>query len=122
MERCALVKGVVVVNIVEYDGDVPSDFCGCSVIQSDMAQIGWTYANGEFTAPPAPTPTPIPLPAQAQSALTKTDTTVLRCYSAGVAVPADIQAYRLALRAIANGRDTTSVSLPTEPTDYPSGT
>lgn len=37
---------------------------------------------------------------QAQAALDKSDTTVLRCVSAGITVPADWQAYRVALRSI----------------------
>ena len=62
------------------------------------------------------------LKSQATQTLQKTDITVLRCYSAGVSVPADIQAYRVALRAIANGTDTTSTVLPTAPTDFPANT
>lgn len=27
---------------------------GCIAIESDVASIGWTYTNGEFTAPPVP--------------------------------------------------------------------
>ena len=57
----------------------------------------------------------------AQEALNKSDTTVIRCYSAGVAVPATWQTYRASLRAIVNGTDTTSTALPATPT-YPSGT
>ena len=56
------------------------------------------------------------LVSSAQAALTKSDITVVRCYSAGVAVPAANQTYRNALRAIVNGTDTTSTVLPSEPT------
>lgn len=57
----------------------------------------------------------------AQTALDKSDVTVVRCYSAAVAVPTAWQTYRSALRAIVNGGDTTSTSLPTVPS-YPQGT
>ena len=112
-----------ITNLIELEAGAkwsPPD--GHIVIQSDTASIGGTYANGAFTAPEQPKPKPFSLTWLAQSALTKTDTTVLRCCSAGVAVPADIQAYRIALRNIATGRDTTSTVLPTQPTDYPVGT
>ncbi|MGB7650859.1 MAG: hypothetical protein WBL62_06675 [Gallionella sp.] len=60
--------------------------------------------------------------AQAQlSKLTAPGGTVMRCYMAGIAFPADWQAYRTELLAIANGTDTTSTALPTQPS-YPAGT
>ena len=116
MENYAVIENGIVTNV--YVAEAPLNEADILVTNQG---IGWTYANGEFTAPVV-TPVIIPLSVLAQTALTKTDITVLRCYSAGVAVPADIQAYRVALRAIVNGRDTTSTVLPTEPTYYPSGT
>ena len=72
---------------------------------------------------PAPyTDAGIPLAVQAQERLDRTDITVLRCVSASVAVPADWQAYRVALRNIATGKDTTSTTLPPAPQEYPAGT
>jgi hypothetical protein len=62
-----------------------------------------------------------PLIASAQAALDRSDTTIVRCASASVAVPAAWQTYRSALRAIVNGSDTTSTQLPATPA-YPSGT
>jgi hypothetical protein len=62
-----------------------------------------------------------PLIAAAQSALDKSDITVIRCNSAGVAIPTAWQTYRAALRGIVNGTDTTSTTLPATPA-YPSGT
>ena len=62
-----------------------------------------------------------PMVAQAQKALSASDITVVRCYSAGVAVPLAWQEYRIALRDIANGSDTTSTSLPATPA-FPTGT
>ena len=59
--------------------------------------------------------------ASAQAALSRSDTVVVRCYSAAVAVPAAWQTYRQALRAIVNGSDTASTVLPAIPA-YPAGT
>jgi hypothetical protein len=64
---------------------------------------------------------PNQLPSQAQAALDKSDTTIIRCYSAGVATPTSWETYRAELRAIVNGSDTTSTSLPATPT-YPANT
>lgn len=47
--------------------------------------------------------------------------TIIRCVAAGVAVPAAWVSYVQALRAIANGTDTTSTALPVRPA-YPAGT
>lgn len=48
----------LVENIVLWDGESEwSPGEGYEAIQSDIAQIGWAYANGEFTAPPPP---PVP--------------------------------------------------------------
>lgn len=58
---------------------------------------------------------------QAQAALNATDLVCLRCYKSGVAYPTDWQTYTTALRAIVNGSDTTSTTLPTQPA-YPAGT
>lgn len=57
----------------------------------------------------------------AQTALDATDLVCLRCYKAGVTFPAAWQTYTTALRAIVNGTDTTSTSLPAQPA-YPAGT
>lgn len=35
---------------------------GNTWIAEDVAQIGWTFANGVFAAPPAPQPEPVVLP------------------------------------------------------------
>lgn len=45
----AIVDNGVVVNIAVSEEALDSNW-----IQSDVAQIGWTYENGEFIAPPAP--------------------------------------------------------------------
>ncbi len=61
------------------------------------------------------------LVSRAQAALSNTDVVAGRCFKAGVAFPASWQSYTQALRAIANGTDTTSTSLPAQP-GYPAGT
>ena len=133
MSQIALIKNGIVENVIVADiavDEMPDGFT--TIDTSSLSQqpcIGWTYANGAFTAPPAPTPTPIPLPQQAQSALTKTDTTMLRVQEAimlglTTATTADVVAfvhYRKALRAIVGGTDTTSTSLPAQPA-YPANT
>ena len=116
----------IVQNIIIWDGETEyTPPTGQTLVEAPSGtKNGATYANGVFTNPVEPTPIPvvIPLAIQAQTLLDKTDITVLRCYSAGVAVPAEWQAYRVALRAIVTGKDTTSTSLPTAPQTYPAGT
>ena len=116
----AVIKNGVVINV--YVSETALDAADA---QSDVAGIGWTYAGGVFTAPVPASLTLAQIHAalmtSAQLALDKSDTTVLRCYSAGVAVPAAWQTYRSALRAIVNGTDTTSTAIPATPA-YPSGT
>ena len=87
---------------------------------------GWTDITASW--PPAPVIVN-PLPFQAQSALTKTDASFLRTQEAitlglTTATTADVVAfvhYRKALRAIVDGTDTTSTSLPAKPA-YPANT
>lgn len=57
------------------------------------------------------------LQASAQAALDKSDITVIRCAAAQppVPVPTDLTTYRAALRAIVNGTDTISTTLPATP-------
>lgn len=57
----------------------------------------------------------------ALSALEATDKVAIRCWKANVAYPVEWQAYTEALRAILNGGDTTSTSIPAMPS-YPVGT
>jgi len=47
--------------------------------------------------------------------------TIMRCIVVGVPIPAEWSAHVIALRAIANGTDTTNVKLPVQP-PFPSGT
>jgi hypothetical protein len=59
------------------------------------------------------------LKSAASAALNQSDTVVIRCAEAGVAVPQDWKDYRSALRAIISG--TAIVALPVKPA-YPAGT
>lgn len=54
-------------------------------------------------------------------ALEVTDRVALRCWKANVPFPIEWQIYTTELRAIVNGTDITSISLPTQPA-YPSNT
>ena len=47
--------------------------------------------------------------------------TIIRCVAAGIIVPLEWSNYVKALRAISNGSDTISTTLPTQPA-YPAGT
>ncbi len=58
---------------------------------------------------------------QAQAALELTDRVALRCLKAAAPFPAAWHAYTQALRAIVNGTDTASTSLPAQP-PFPAGT
>ena len=125
MARYAIIDGKSVINVIEYDvapSNPPPGFEGAIIaVQSDTSSPGWTYSDGTFIGPtPSPAPV-IPLSVQAHNELDKSDVTVVRCVSASVTVPSAWQAYRTALRAIANGTDTKSAVLPTRP-DYPAGT
>jgi hypothetical protein len=81
--RYAIIDLTVVINIIDYDtppSNPPAGFESPIIaVQSDTAQIGWTYVDGQFIAPPVPAPTPEELIAQckatAQGILSSTDWT-----------------------------------------------
>lgn len=54
-------SGGVVDNVISWDGASPyTPPAGDSVVPlTGSAGIGWTYASGAFTAPPAPAPAPV---------------------------------------------------------------
>lgn len=64
VRRYAVIADGIVVNVALWDGVTewtPGD--NLLVVQSDTAQIGWSYVDGEFVAPP-PVVTPPPTPAE----------------------------------------------------------
>jgi len=72
--RYAIIDLTVVVNTIDYDtppSDPPSGFESPIIaVQSDTAQIGWTYVDGQFIAPYVPPPTPEELIAQCKQQAT----------------------------------------------------
>jgi hypothetical protein len=59
---CHVANGAVD-NRALFDGEIPADWPDHdNWIASEVAQIGWSYADGSFTAPPAPEEPPAPLP------------------------------------------------------------
>lgn len=83
--RYAIIDGINVFNIIEYDtvpSNPPPGFDNPIIaVQSDTAQIGWTYVDGQFIASPIPAPTPEKLiekcKATATSILSSTDWTAI---------------------------------------------
>ena len=84
--RYAIIDEINVINIIDYDTEPTNPPPGFEepiiAVQSDTAQIGWTYVDGQFIAPPTPippTPTPEELIAQckqqATNILSQTDWT-----------------------------------------------
>jgi hypothetical protein len=64
MQRYAIVKDGVVLNIIEYSeqpvGTPPGFEEGAVAVQADFAGPGWLYAEGTFTNPIPPVPSVIP--------------------------------------------------------------
>ena len=52
----------IVINVVIWDGKPPwappQDCMAVAIPKGNSAGIGWTYANGQFIAPPQPEPKP----------------------------------------------------------------
>ena len=92
--------------------------------QTSLIAAAVTAGWADITASWPPAPPPIPLSVQAQTQLdivTGPRGQIIRCVAAGVAVTSAWTTYVAALRAIANGTDTTSTVLPTQPA-YITGT
>ena len=66
MNKYAIVKDGVVVNVIEYESQPstpPAGFeTGHLAIQADAVSPGWVYANGEFTDPNPPVIVDMPAP------------------------------------------------------------
>ena len=58
MNKYAIVKDGVVINVIEYaeqpSSPPPGFEAGHVAIQADRVSPGWTYANGQFTDPNPP--------------------------------------------------------------------
>lgn len=68
MERYAIVKDGVVVNVIEYataPSNPPPGFeSGHLAIKDSASSPGWVYSNGQFTDPNPPQAVEIPTPVQ----------------------------------------------------------
>ena len=66
MNKYAIVKDGVVVNVIQYEEQPsapPPGFAdGHVAIQADRVNPGWNYANGEFTDPNPPVVVDMPAP------------------------------------------------------------
>lgn len=70
--RYAIIDGINVINVVEYEnppGNPPPGFSDNIIaVESAVVSPGWTYVDDKFIEPPlmsvAPVPTPIPLTPQ----------------------------------------------------------
>ena len=66
MQRYAIVKNDVVVNIIEYESQPttppPGFESGHVAIQADAVGPGWHYTNGQFTDPNPPEVVEMPAP------------------------------------------------------------
>jgi hypothetical protein len=71
MQKYAIVKDGVVVNVIEYaeqPSTPPPGFeDGHVAIQADRVNPGWHYANGQFTDPNPPEVIEMPVPTPAMS-------------------------------------------------------
>lgn len=67
MDKYAIVKNGVVVNVIEYEAQPttppPGFEDGHVAIQADRVSPGWQYENGEFFDPNPPEPIEMPQPA-----------------------------------------------------------
>jgi len=66
MNKYAIVKDGVVINVIEYEeqpSTPPAGFeAGHVAIQTDRVSTGWIYANGQFTNPNPPEVVEMPAP------------------------------------------------------------
>jgi hypothetical protein len=72
--RYAIIDLTLVINIIDYDTTPTNPPAGFEspiiAVQSDTAQIGWEYIDGQFIAPIPPAPTPEELIEQCKSEAT----------------------------------------------------
>lgn len=74
LQNYAIIDGINVVNIIEYEEQPSTPPPGFEspiiAVQSDTASIGWTYVDGQFIGPIVPPPTPEELIALCKSTAT----------------------------------------------------
>lgn len=104
-------------QVVKHITTVPQEGYGWVQCFEDT-YIGHTHDNGVFQKTVID---PHTLQQKAHIAMTRADVVAVRCFKAGKPYPEEWFQYSNALRAIDNGTDTTSVSLPERP-PYPAGT
>lgn len=81
MKNYAIIDSTnTVINVVVWDGKPPwappQDCIAVEIPEGSSAGIGWTYANGEFIAPPQPEPPEPPAPLTPAEKLAKSGLTV----------------------------------------------
>ena len=96
-----------------FDNPTPDQIAGATKISADQ------FAQKTMMQVVTPAMAQTQLRAAAQAKLNASDLVALRCFKASVTFPAPWQAYVQALRAIANGTDTTSTTLPAAPAYIP---
>ena len=122
--RYAVIENDLVTNIVLLadisDWHTPTDI----LIKSDTANIGDSFNGTDIIPAPPPPITWAQYQQQAQALLDKvtgSSGTVIRCYIAGIPLPAEWQTYISELRAIIKATSgDPSAALPTQPA-YPAG-
>jgi len=66
MNKYAIVKDGVVINVIEYESQPSTPPAGFEeghvAVQADNVSIGWTYVNGTFTNPNPPEVVEMPTP------------------------------------------------------------
>jgi hypothetical protein len=121
MSKYARIEQGVVAETFETEGDIATMFHPSIawVLCAGDITAGFIYDGTEFSPPVAvEADASVALKLDAQALLDKSDNTVLRCYEAGVSVPASWVEYRSRLRAIVSAG---SGLIPTRPA-YPAGT
>lgn len=122
MQKYAIIDGINVVNVIDYDeqpSNPPPGFEGNIIaVQSDAVGPDWTYVDEQFIAPILPAPDPVQLIEQCKSIamglLFATDWT--QANDCPLVNKAEFTAYRATVRALAINpvANPTFPELPTE--------
>lgn len=118
-QTCAVIDSSGnVINVIMAD-PAKDEIAGHTLVASDTAIVGGSYANGVFSPPAPPAFSRLVFVGSALAALAVSDRVSIRCAKKGVSFASWLD-YDAALVAIVNGTDTTSTTLPTKPA-YPAG-